>query len=136
NPPPRGPLPSSRPPVGLAPLLRLAGLSAFAILIIVLFVFWISSCQGASKKSSYKRYMEKIGTVAKDSEQIGRELNDALTTPGIKFAEMQTKLQGLAQQEQQDVAAARAMSAPGPLRVQHQHAIEALEFRVRGPSGL
>ena len=134
--PPRRPPAAMRPGPGLTPLLRLAGLIAFGILIIVLFVFWISSCQGASKKSSYKRYMEKIGTVANDSEQIGRELNDALTTPGIKFAEMQTKLQGLAQQEQQDVAAARAMSAPGPLRVQHQHAIEALEFRVSGLSGL
>jgi hypothetical protein len=28
------------------------------------------------------------------------------------------------------------MSAPGPLRLQHQHAIEALEFRVSGLSGL
>jgi hypothetical protein len=134
--PPRRPPPPSRPPVGLTPLLRLAGLIAFAILIVVLFVFWISSCQGASKKSSYKHYMEKIGTVASDSEQIGRELNDALTTQGIKSSELQTKITGLAQQEQQDVAAARAMSPPGPLRLQHQHAIEALEFRVSGLSGL
>jgi hypothetical protein len=136
RPPPRRPPPSARPPVGFTPLLRLAGLIAFAILIIVLFIFWISSCQGASKKSSYRRYMEKIGTVAKDSEQIGRELNDKLTTPGIKFAQLQTALSGLAQQEQQDVAAARQMSSPGPLRIQHQHAIEALEFRVSGLSGL
>jgi hypothetical protein len=136
RPPPRRPPPGARPPVGLTPLVRLAGLIAFAILIVVLFIFWISSCQGASKKSSYKRYMEKIGTVAKDSEQIGRELNDALTTPGIKFSEIQSKLSGLAQQEQQDVTAARAMSPPGPLRTQHQHAIEALEFRVSGLSGL
>ena len=134
--PPRRPPQPSRPPVGLTPLLRLAGLIAFAILIVVLFVFWISSCQGASKKSSYKHYMEKIGTVASDSEQIGRELNDALTTQGIKSSELQTKITGLAQQEQQDVAAARAISPPGPLRLQHQHAIEALEFRVSGLSGL
>src|SRR6266480_3502794 len=89
--PPRRP-PPGRPPVGVTPLLRLAGLIAFAILVVVLFVFWISSCQGASKKSSYKHYMEKIGTAAKDSEQIGRELNDALTTPGIKFSDVQSKL--------------------------------------------
>jgi hypothetical protein len=136
RPPRRPPPPPARPPVGLTPLLRLAGLIAFAILIVVLFVFWISSCQGASKKSSYKHYMEKVGTVASDSEQIGRELNDALTTQGIKSAELQTKITGLAQQEQQDVAAARSMSPPGPLRPQHQHAIEALEFRVSGLSGL
>jgi len=135
RPPPRR-SPSARPPVGLTPLLRLAGLIAFAILIIVLVIFWISSCQGASKKSSYRSYMQKIGTVAKDSEQIGRELNDALTTQGIKSADLQGRISGLAQQEQQDVAAARSMSPPGPLRIQHQHAIEALEFRVSGLSGL
>jgi hypothetical protein len=133
--PPRRP-PPARPPVGVTPLLRLAGLIAFAILVVVLFVFWISSCQGAGKKNSYKRYMEKVAVVAKDSEQIGRELNDALTTPGIKFADLNTKLSGLAQQEQQDVAAVRAMGPPGTLRLQHQHAIEALEFRVSGLRGL
>jgi CARDB protein len=133
--PPRRP-PVARPAVGLTPLLRLAGLIAFAILVVVLFIFWISSCQGASKKSSYRRYMEKVSVVAKDSEQIGRELNDALTTPGIKYAELNTKLSGLAQQEQQDVAAARAMGPPGPLRLQHQEAVEALEFRVSGLRGL
>jgi hypothetical protein len=133
--PPRRP-PTGRPPVGVTPLARLAGLIAFAILIVVLLVFWISSCQGAGKKSSYKRYMEKVAVVAKDSEQVGRELNDALTTQGIKFAELRTKLTGLAQREQQNVAAARAMNPPGPLRLQHQEAIEALEFRVSGLRGL
>ena len=131
--PPRRP-PPARPPVGVTPLLRLAGLIAFAILVVVLFVFWISSCQGAGKKNSYKRYMEKVAVVAKDSEQIGRELNDALTTPGIKFADLNTKLSGLAQQEQQDVAAVRAMGPPGTLRLQHQHAIEALRVPGQRPA--
>lgn len=137
-PPRRGPRrpPPTRPPVGVTPLLRLAGLIAFAILIVVLLVFWISSCQGAGKKSSYKRYMEKIAVVAKDSEQVGRELNDALTTPGIKFSDLDAKLSGLAQQQQQDVAQLRAIRPPGPLRLQHQEAVESLEFRVSGLRGL
>jgi hypothetical protein len=128
--------PSGRSPVGMTPLLRLAGLIAFAILIVVLLVFWISSCQGASKKSSYKHYYEKVGVVAKDSGQVGRELNDALTTQGIKFSELQSKLNGLAQSAQQNVAALRAISPPGPLRLQHQDALESLEFRVSGLRGL
>jgi len=128
--------PSGRPPVGITPLVRLAGLIAFAILIIVLLVFWISSCQGAGKKSAYRHYMEKLAVVAKDSAQIGRELNDALTTQGIKFGELNQKLSGLAQREQQNVAAARALDPPGPLRLQHQEAIESLEFRVSGLRGL
>src|SRR6266508_1691758 len=111
--PPRQP--PGRPPVGLTPLLRLAGLIAFAILIVVLLVFWISSCQGASKKSSYKHYMEKLAVIAKNSEQHGRKLNDALTTPGSKAADLTTRISSIAQGEQQDVAAARAMSPPGPV---------------------
>jgi hypothetical protein len=128
--------PSGRPPVGMTPLLRLAGLIAFAILIVVLLVFWISSCQGASKKSSYKNYYEKVGVVANDSAQVGRELNDALTTQGIKYSGLETRVNGLAQREQQNVAAMRAIHPPGPLRLQHQEAIEALEFRVSGLRGL
>ncbi len=133
--PPRRP-PPSRPPVAMTPLLRLAGLIAFAILIVVLFVFWISSCQGASKKNSYKRYYEKVAVVAKDSEQIGRELNDALTTQGITFSDLNSKLTGLAQREQQDVTALRSITPPGPLRLQHQEGLESLEFRVSGLRGL
>jgi hypothetical protein len=125
-----------RPPVGMTPLLRLAGLIAFGILIVVLLVFWISSCQDAGKKNSYKNYYEKVGVVANDSAQVGRELNDALTTQGIKFGELESKLNGLAQREQQNVAALRSIHPPGPLRVQHQAALESLGFRVSGLRGL
>jgi hypothetical protein len=135
--PPRPPRrPTGRPPVGLTPLVRLAGLIAFAILIVVLLVFWISSCQGAGKKSAYKHYMERMGVIARDSAQIGRELNSALTTQGTKFTELNQKLSGLAQREQQNVGAARALDPPGPLRLQNQEAIESLEFRVSGLRGL
>jgi hypothetical protein len=125
-----------RPPVGMTPLLRLAGLIAFGILIVVLLVFWVSSCQDAGKKSSYKNYYEKVGVVANDSAQVGRELNDALTTQGIKFGELESKLNGLAQREQQNVAALRSIHPPGPLRIQHQAALESLGFRVSGLRGL
>jgi hypothetical protein len=128
--------PTGRPPVGMTPLLRLAGLIAFAILIVVLLVFWISSCQGASKKSSYRNYYKKVGTIAKQSAQVGRDLNEALTTQGVKYSDLETRLNGLAQREQQDVAALRAIHPPGPLRLQHQEGLEALEFRVSGLRGL
>ena len=125
-----------RPPVGMTPLLRLAGLIAFGILIVVLLVFWVSSCQDAGKKNSYKNYYEKVGVVANDSAQVGRELNAALTTQGIKFSDLEQKIDGLAQREQQNVAALRSIHPPGPLRVQHQAALESLGFRVSGLRGL
>src|SRR2546426_745016 len=90
------------PPARFTPLLRLAGLIAFAILIVVLLVFWVQSCQGASKRSAYRKYMQAVTTIGQSSEQTGRELNDLLTTPGLKEADLEQKLDSFAQQEKQN----------------------------------
>ena len=127
---------SVRPPAGFTPLLRLAGLIAFAILIVVLLVFWVQSCQGASKRNSYRHYMEKVGAIAQSSAQTGKELNDLLTTPGLKEADLEQKLDSFAQQERQNVAQALRLKPPGPLRAENEHLTEALQFRVSGLRGL
>src|SRR6266545_4479631 len=132
---PRGPERPPRAPTNLTPLLRLVGLIAFAILIIVLLVFWIQSCQEAGKTKTYKGYMAKVSDVATASQQIGRQLSQALLTPS-KRAELQQKVSGLARQEQQDVEQARNITPPGPLREEQQAVIQALQFRVSGLTGL
>jgi hypothetical protein len=119
-----------------APLFRLVGLIAFAILLVVLLVLWVQSCRGASKRNTYENYMERIGEIGSDSQQVGRELANTLTTPGVKFSDLSEKLPGLITQQQQDVVQAQALKPPGPLRIGWQQAIEALEFRVSGLQGL
>jgi hypothetical protein len=131
--PPRRP---SSGPVGLTPLLRLAGLIAFAILIVVLLVFWAQSCQGSSKRSKYQSYMKKVGDIGFLSEQLGRQLTDRLTQPGIKPADLAKDILGIAQTQQQDVARAAALKPPGPLRSEQANMVEALQFRVGGLEGL
>jgi hypothetical protein len=131
---PRDGRPSLAVPGGLTPLLRLTLLVLFAIFLIVVLVLWIQSCQGASKRSEYASYMSKIDSIAKGSAGVGRQLNDALTTPGIKEAAIETKLNGLAQQESQYADQAANLSPPGPLRVEHQHLVEVLELRSSGLS--
>ncbi len=126
---PRRPVTS---PTGFTPLLRLVGLIAFAIAVVVLLVLWIEGCRSASKRDTYRNYMSSVSAIAADSQQVGEELNAALTTPGIKLPELRQKLGNLAQQQEQDVARARELSAPGRLRLQHQQAVEALQFRVSG----
>jgi hypothetical protein len=130
--PPRGPRRPQRPTAGLTPLLRLIGLIAFAILIVVLLVVWVQSCRSEGKRNKYESYMETVRSIAANSEQVGRDLNVLLTTPGIKQAELQSKLGGLAQNQEQGVANARELTPPGTLREEHAAAIEALEFRVSG----
>ena len=136
---PRGPRPPRRPvrPTAEATrLLRLAGLVAFAIFLVVVLVLVVKSCRSSSKNSEYANYMSDVRTIASGSAGVGRQLNDTLTTPGIKEADLETKLNGLAQQQTQFAVRAKAIDPPGPLRVEHQHLIEALQLRTSGISRL
>src|SRR5688572_16442406 len=124
------------PPSGLTPLLRLVGLISLAILVIVLLVFWISSCRGEAKHDTYRSYMRNVDRIANESERIGTRLNTALTRPDVRQAELRRNLEGLAQQQVQLVDSAEALDEPGPLRNEHRHLIEALQFRVSGLRGI
>jgi hypothetical protein len=123
---------SSQPPAGLTPMLRLAGLIAFAIVLVVLLAIWVDSCRAESTRDTYQSYMTSMKTIADDSQGVGAELNNALTTPGISVGDLQETLGGLAQQQTQDVERARQLDPPGRLREQHEEAIEALALRAGG----
>jgi len=135
--------PQPRPPgggpprrTGVAPLLRLVGLIAFAILIVVLLVFWIQSCQGSSKHSEFESYMNDVSQTASDSQAIGKEFARLLTTPGLMEDDLESRLNGLAQRQRQIVARAEDLVPPGQLRNEQRAVVEALQFRASGLSGL
>jgi len=123
-------------PTGLTPLLRLTLLVLFAIFVIVVLVLWVQSCQGASKHSEYAGYMSKVDSIARGSVGVGKQLNDALTTPGTKESDLETKLNGLAQQQSQLADQAARLTPPGQLRPEHQHLVEVLQLRASGISRL
>lgn len=136
RPPPGGPRRPIRPPAGVIPMLRLAGLIAFLILAAVLLVVAARGCASSSKHDRYQNYIQDVRGIAGRSEQIGKELNRTLTATGIKQTDLEAKIRGLAAQEQQEVAQARQLDAPGPLRVENDHMIEALQLRASGLSRL
>ena len=133
---PRRPRRPPGPPSGLTPLLRLVGLISFAILVIVLLIFWVSSCRGEAKKDRYASYMEDVQQVAEQSEGIGTQLSTTLTRPEIRQAALVRTLDGYAQQLDQLVGTAQRLDPPGPLRRQQEQMVEALQFRVSGLRGL
>ena len=132
----RGPRPPMRPPAGVTPLLRLIGLIAFAILVVVLLVFAVQSCRGSQKKDTYQDYMNEVTEIGTQSQQIGQRLNAVLTDPAAGQEEIQQQLSGLAGQQEQGVARAEDIDPPGPLRDVHPAVIEALQLRVSGLQGL
>jgi len=110
-------------------------LIAFAILLVVLLVFWVQGCND-HHRGAYQTYTRDIGTAGSDSAKIGGQLAELLTTPGLKETDMVSRLDGLIQQQKQDVAQAQKLHPPGPIRAEHEHAVEALQFRVSGMQGL
>src|SRR6266480_4926221 len=136
RPPPRGPRRPVRPPAGLIPMLRLAGLIAFVILAVVLLVVLARGCSSNSKHAKYENYMTDVRGIASRSAEIGKQLNATLAATGIKESQLEAKIKGYAAQEQQEVAQARGLSPPGPLRVEHDHLIEVLGLRASGLSRL
>ena len=99
-------------------------------------MFWVQSCQESSKDKTYKSYMGKVSDVAGSSQQIGKQLSQVLLAQGLKEAQVEQRVSGLAHQEQLDVQRARAITPPGTLRDEHQALIQALQFRVSGLNGL
>jgi hypothetical protein len=117
-------------------MLRLAGLIAFLILAVVLLVVGIRGCASSGKHAKYQGYIRDVRDIAKRSDGIGKELNTALSATGIKETDLESKIKGLAAQEQQEVATALRLNPPGPLRVEHDHLIEVLQLRSSGLSRL
>ena len=136
RPPPGGPRRPVRTPQGLIPMLRLAGLIAFLILAAVLLVVGIRSCASSSKHDKYSAYIQDVRSVAQRSDQIGTLLNQSLSATGIKETDLESKISGLAIQQQQVVAQATQLNPPGPLRVEQAHLIEVLKLRASGLSRL
>ena len=136
RPPPGGPRRPIRPPHGLIPMLRLAGLIAFLILAAVLIVVGARGCASSSKHDKYQNYIKDVRSIAQRSSQIGKDLNGALAATGIKETDLESKISGLAAQQQQQVAQATQLNPPGPLQVEHDHLIEVLKLRASGLSRL
>src|SRR5579884_2786996 len=97
--PPRAPRGGT--PNGRVPLARLVGLIAIAIAAVVGIVFAVGSCQGKSTQSEYSGYADQVHAIQKADAELGTKFASALLST-TKQSELETKLAGFAQQEQQE----------------------------------
>jgi len=133
---PRGRGPRFRSPGNLTPLLRLIGLIALAILIVVLLAVWVEGCSSDRKAERYRDYSTEIGAIGNASARLGQQLATTLTTPGQKLEDLDAKLGGFVQTAESQMQSAGDLGSPGPLHDAHEGAVEALRFRVNGLRGL
>jgi hypothetical protein len=100
-----------------------------------LLVLWVQSCQEASKEKTYKSYMTNVSDVTGSSQQIGRQLSQALVAQGLKEAQVEQRIAGLARQQQLDVQRAREITPPGTLRDEHNALIPVAPVPRERPDG-
>ena len=98
-------------PPGGPQLYRLGVLIAGAILLAVIFILVINNCRGDQKQSAYEGYMEDVGVVATESEELGNQLNTRLTTPGIRL-EARATSRGCASSRSRFSGARRSSALP------------------------
>jgi CARDB len=138
SPPGKRPRLPKRPPTppGGPRLYRLGVLIAGAILLAVIFILVINNCRGDQKQAAYEGYIEDAGTVATESAELGAQLNERLTTPGIRLEALRADVEGLQEQQEQILRRTEDLSPPGPLVEQQEALVETMQFRVSGLSGL
>jgi len=125
-----------RPPRNLTPLLRLVGLIALAILVVVLLVVWVEGCAEDAKLDRNRTYLADIGSIGNASAKLGQQLSTLLTTPGLNEEDLDAKLGGYVQTAENQMQQAEDLNAPGPMVVPNGGAVEALRYRVNGLTGL
>ena len=128
----------TRPPTppGGSQLYRRGVLVAAAIILAALLIFVINSCRGDQKQQAYEGYVEDVAPLASESEQLGRQLNERLTTPGITLERLRSDIEGFRDQQEQLLRSAGELSPPGPLIDQQRSLVETMQFRVNGLNGL
>ena len=138
SPPGKRPRLPKRPPTppGGPQLYRLGVLIAAAILLAVIFILVINNCRGDQKQAAYEGYVEDAGAVATESAELGVQLNQQLTMPGIRLEALRSDVEGLRDQQEQILRRAQDLSPPGPLLEQQEALVETMQFRVNGLAGL
>ena len=125
-----------RPPRNLTPLLRLIGLIALAILIVVLLVVWVEGCTEEAKLDRNRTYLADIGAIGSASARLGQQVSTTLTTPGLNQEDLDAKLGGYVQTAENQTQQAENLNAPGAMEVPNAGAVEALRYRANGLRGL
>ncbi len=126
----------TRPPRNLTPLLRLIGLIALAILVIVLLVVWVEGCSADAKLDRNRTYLADIGAIGNASARLGQQVSNLLTTPGLNEEDLDAKLGGYVQTADGQVQQAQDLNPPGPMEVPNAGAVESLRYRANGLRGL
>jgi hypothetical protein len=121
------------------PLFRLLVILAAIIIAVVIIVIAARSAIQSGEAADYQRYMTAIADILKQSDAVGAELEEMLTTPGdTNRTEIQSRLDSFVSTSEQLKVDAEAIEAPKDLVEGgvHQFFLMVMSFREKGVSEL
>ena len=80
--------------------------------------------------------MAEVQKIGADSAQVGKDLNALIFSSGSRSRSSRRSSTACARRRARRSQRAEDLDAPGPLRMQHQDLIKALQLRVSGLNGL
>lgn len=116
--------------------MRLAALIGGIIVVAVLIVVGVTSCRGDGAKGDYESYFQSVGPLARASDDIGSQFMQLLAQPGLTLDELETQLNGLAEQQAQVVQRTQALEVPTTLVEAQQGLVDSMQLRENGLRGM
>jgi hypothetical protein len=117
---------------------RLIALGA-GVLVLILLVWGIHSCQVSRKHSAFRSYDREAASLIQESNQLSGQLFDLLGNGGGNASnpvDATNTANGIRVQAENQVDRARGISHPGELTKANNYLIETLEFRSDGVSNV
>lgn len=118
---------------GLQRLLVLAGV---VLLVAVIAIWQIRSCQRDQEVKSYKDFVTNSNTVAKSSTQIGEEFSSAMIKQGQTPDALLQTIEGEITKQQTAVRNAAALDGPGAMGGLQPYFLNSMQYRQSGLQGV
>jgi hypothetical protein len=108
------------------------------VIVVILVVLGVHSCEVSQRNSSLKDYSNSVATLIAKSNQTGHALfNDLSGASGASSAtNLQTKVNGLLQDTRSQLNQAKALDVPNEMRVAQQDLLLTLQMRRDGVSNI
>jgi hypothetical protein len=110
---------------------RIIGIGG-TVIVLILLVLLVKNCRSAQKEQAFKDYNRDVGALLQVSDDESKSLFDLLENGGQSAVDLQSTVNGYAQEAAQLVDRAKGTDHPGELDDEHRYLVETLEFRRDG----
>jgi hypothetical protein len=105
------------------------------VIVLVLLVLLVKSCRAAQKEQAFKDYNRDVHALLQESDDESKSLFTLLENGGSSAVDIQSQVNGYAQEAAQLVSRAKGTDHPSELDTAHRYLVETLEFRRDGLRG-